>query len=154
VGPAAGVAASWQATLAIRYLIERDAPALSGQKAILEPWEGSARVVAVAAYPDCQVCTRGDLAFLRGEGAESATALCGREAVHIVPAADRKGIVNLESVASRLAPLGNVERRGRYLRFRSSDGYTLTLFEDGRGIFDGLTDPDLARNLYARLVGQ
>lgn len=154
VGPVAGVAASWQSTLAIRYLVERDAESLSGKKAILEPWEGSARVVAVSPYPDCQVCARGDLDFLRGEGAESATALCGREAVHIVPAADRKGSVNLASVASRLQPLGNVEQRGRYLRFESGDGYTLTLFEDGRGIFDGLTDPDLARNLYARLVGQ
>jgi hypothetical protein len=44
-------------------------------------------------------------------------------------------------------------RKG-YVRVASPDGFVLTLFEDGRGIFEGITDPVRARSLYSRWVGQ
>ena len=74
------------------------------------------------------------------------------DAVQVWPAREEPGGADLEALAARLAALGKVEKRGLFLRVRSPD-FTLTVFPDGRAIFDGLTDPTEARSLYARFVG-
>ncbi|MBI4601327.1 MAG: ThiF family adenylyltransferase [Planctomycetes bacterium] len=153
IGPAAALAASWQAALALRWLAEGDALALAGRKAVLLPWALQARVVRVLADPDCPVCARRELGALEGAGAERSTVLCGRRAVQVLPASGGRGTIDLGAAAARLAHLGTVERRERFLRLSAPD-FTLTLFADGRALFDGLTDPVRARSLYTRLVGQ
>jgi adenylyltransferase/sulfurtransferase len=154
LGPAAGVAASWQAALALRYLSERDPQALAGKKALLSPWDLSARVVLAQADPECPVCAQGRFDALEGEGSGSITALCGREAVQVVPSKKRREGIDLGALARRLEGVGSLERRARFLRLRMEEGVILTLFEDGRAIFDGLTDTARARSLYARYVGE
>lgn len=154
IGPAAAVAASWQAALVLRYLSQGNAAGLAGSKALLDPWNQTARVVAVERDPRCAVCVEGRFESLAGTGAERATVLCGRAAVQVLPASASGKLIDLAALASRLAVVGQVENRGRLLRVQSTDGFTLTLFEDGRAIFDGLTDPERARTLYARFIGQ
>jgi len=39
--------------------------------------------------------------------------------------------------------------KGRF----SADDIGLTVFRDGRAIFDGIDDPAIARTLYARYIG-
>jgi adenylyltransferase/sulfurtransferase len=153
IGPAAGLAAAWQSALAIRYLVTRDGASLAGRKAILTPWAAAARVVAVARDPDCAACARRRFDALDGAGAGGEVLLCGRDAVQVLPAAGR-GPFDLDAAARRLGPLGVVERRGRVVRFAAREGFTLTLFDDGRAILGGLTDTERARSLYARLVGE
>jgi adenylyltransferase/sulfurtransferase len=154
IGPAAALAAAWQAALALRYLVERDAAALAGRKAMFSAWEGEARFAAVAADPGCSVCAGGRFEALGGREAERATVLCGRKAVQVLPAAGAEAGLDLARLAARLRALGTVEERPRLLRFATAEGPVLTIFPDGRVIVDGLTEPAQALSLYARLIGQ
>ena len=154
LGPAAGVAASWQAGLALRYLAERDTRSLSGKKALLSPWDLHARVVRVEADKECTVCAQGRHDVLGGEGAAGITVLCGRRAIQVLPTRAERSSIDLDLLTSRLKGLGRIERQARFLRLKAEEGITMTLFEDGRAIFDGLTDTAQARSLYARYVGE
>ncbi len=153
VGPAAGVAASWQSALALRYLTTRDAAPLVGRKAILSPWEVEARVAAVKADPGCPVCSGGRFDVLDGETSERLTVLCGRDAVQVLPPAGAARGFDLPAAARRLRQLGSLEAFPHFVRFQG-EGFLMTLFRDGRAVFDGLTDRDQARSLYARYVGR
>jgi adenylyltransferase/sulfurtransferase len=153
IGPAAGVVAGWQAALALRLLATGDASDIRGKRAILSPWDLSARIVDVDPDPACPVCKGGHLRALEGAFADASRVLCGRDAVQVFPAA-RGAPFDLEKAASRLSSLGEVTSRKGYVRVASPDGFVLTLFEDGRGIFEGVTDAVRARSLYSRWVGQ
>ena len=62
----------------------------------------------------------------------------------------------LAGLAERLRPgSASVERTPYLLRCRPSEAgdIALTVFQDGRAIIHGMTDPDRARSLYARWVG-
>ena len=154
IGPAAALAGAWQAALALRAVSGGGIEEIASQKAIFDPWTAVARVVRVERDPACPVCAKGRFEALEGEHAERATLLCGRSAVQVLPSAADCGPFDPGRAALRVAQLGEVENLGGIVRVRSNEGYTLTLFEDGRAIFDGLTDPVRARNLYARFVGQ
>lgn len=151
VAPATGVAASWQSGLALKHLTNPHDTSLAGQKAILSPWRGEARVVTAEPDPDCAVCVDGKFEFLTESRADRVTQLCGRKAVQVLPPDANTGF-DLDRVAERLQRLGHLQRFPQLLRFQSED-FLLTLFADGRAVFDGLTDRDLARSLYARFVG-
>jgi adenylyltransferase/sulfurtransferase len=74
--------------------------------------------------------------------------MCGRNAVQIH---DRR-TVDLETLAARLAPLGEVHANEFALRF-TAPPYDLTIFPDGRAIIKGTSDPATARTLYAKYLG-
>jgi len=154
IGPAAAMAASWQAGLALRFLAQRTPLSLQGRKAILEPWDLAARVVTAEADPDCPVCSQREFTTLEGALLDRATVLCGRRAVQVLPAAGKRGAVNIAQVGTRLQAVGTVEQHQGLLRFDAGEGFRLTLFDDGRAIFDGLTDPTRARSLYTRFIGE
>ncbi len=154
IGPTAALAAAWQAASALRAVSADGIAALAGKKAMLDPWAASARVVDTEADPECPACAKGRFEALEGAHGERATLLCGRAAVQVLPAGPSTGGFNWEEAMSRIAHLGPIEMLGRVLRVHSKDGFTLTLFDDGRAIFDGLTDPVQARTLYARFIGQ
>jgi adenylyltransferase/sulfurtransferase len=154
IGPAAAVAASWQAGLALRFLAQRTTSSLHGRKAILEPWDLAARVVLAEADPECPVCSKGEFTTLKGALLDRATVLCGRRAVQVLPAAGKHGGMLLTEIAARLQAVGTVDQRQGLLRFDAGEGFRLTLFGDGRAIFDGLTDPTRARSLYTRFIGE
>ena len=79
--------------------------------------------------------------------------MCGRRAVQVSPPPARaSGPTDLEALASRLRALGPVEETPHFVRWQG-DGFTVTVFSDGRAVFDGLTDLERARSLYASLVG-
>jgi len=154
IGPAAAMAASWQAGLALRFLAQRTPSSLQGRKAIFEPWDLAARVVLAEADPECPVCSKGEFTTLEGALLDRATLLCGRRAVQVLPAAGKRGGMVLTEIAARLEAVGAVEQRQGLLRFDAGEGFRLTLFGDGRAIFDGLTDPTRARSLYTRFIGE
>lgn len=158
LGPAIGVVAAWQATLALRLLVEGvdGARELSGRQVRLRPWDLDARVVRVRPDPDCPTCSRRSFDFLEGREGGDVQDLCGRQAVQVRPGGVRSaGVhrVDLRTVAERLRGLGDVEVNELVLRLRTEE-FTATLFPDGRAIFDGLTDVSRARSLYARLFGE
>lgn len=99
--------------------------------------------------PECPACGRGNYRFLNAEVGSRSAILCGRNAVQIsVPHAR----VDLEQIAARLQPLGQIKHSVHLLRALIDD-YDITLFPDGRAIIKGTGDPDIARSIYARYVG-
>ena len=80
----------------------------------------------------------------------SAATLCGRDAVHLSPA--RAGSVKLDELAARLEPLGRV-RLHEYVLVFTAGKHEITVFEDGRALIKGTSDPAAARSLYDRYVG-
>ena len=120
---------------------------------MLSPWDLEARVARVEADPSCPVCSGRRFDALEGWFASGAAALCGRDAVQILPPPGARERLDLDEAARRLEPFGRTTRRGPCVRLEAAEGFTLTLFDDGRAILGGLTDPERARSLYSRLVG-
>jgi len=110
--------------------------------------------VSAARQPDCLCCGQRRFEFLDGQRAAEPAILCGRNSVQI---AARPGTtLELVQIADRLGPHGQFILSAFHLRGTLSSGATpigLTLFPDGRAIFEGTTDPVAARMLYARYVG-
>ena len=119
----------------------------------LEVWSPRWRESRLAADPRCPTCVERRFEYLSGEIGDDRTELCGRKAIQVRPSQAPSAPVDLDSAATRLEPLGRVDRHPHYLRFHG-DGFAMTLFADSRAIFDGLTDPTRARSLYSRLVGE
>lgn len=99
---------------------------------------------------DCPCCGDREFPFLRRERAGTAATLCGRDAVHVVPATLAK--LDLDTLATRLAPLGSLKRHEFVIVF-SAGGFQLTVFDDGRALVKGTSDPVTARSLYDRYIG-
>ena len=107
-------------------------------------------LAAIDKDPECRACGLKRFDYLRGEGRQVATTLCGRNAVQI----GRSGsnVLDFESLAARLKPLGEVAFNDFLLRFRVDD-YDITVFRDARSIIRGTTDPAVARGLYSQYIG-
>ena len=151
LGPSVHAVASIQSALAMRLLVAgRDAvrPAMT----VLDPWEGICRQVTLGSpVAGCPACGSGTFDWLSGERGIAAVALCGRNAVQIGAGEP----FDLDSVADRLAADGAIERT-RFLtrwRPRERDGWTVTLFPDGRTIIEGTEDVAAARSLHAKWIG-
>jgi molybdopterin-synthase adenylyltransferase len=153
LGPAAAATASFQAAMALRYLAggARELPGLIARQVRIGIWSLAATISTVERDPRCPACGAGKLEFLDGRLGESATVLCGRNAVQVRPAGSPAAL-SLKALAARLEPLGEVELRRYFLHFRVGDT-ALTIFPDGRAIVEGTTDPDRARALHARYIG-
>ena len=103
-------------------------------------------------------CVQRKFEFLDGSRASQTTTLSGCNAVQVRPASP--GTVDLNELATRLAVHGaftvesgrlRVELRGEPTG--KGGCYELTLFEDGRAIVRGSTEPSDARRIYTRCVG-
>ncbi len=99
--------------------------------------------------PDCPACGKHNYRYLNAEMGSRSAVLCGRNAVQVnVPGST----IDLTTVADRLAALGDVKQNPYLLRAHINP-YEITLFSDGRAIIKGTEDPDIARSLYARYIG-
>ncbi len=138
---------------------------LSGHAHEVEPritrvdlWRGGLRQTAAPPRdPDCPACAHHQFIYLE-EIRRAPVTLCGRNAVQIHPdrregaPGERRSLLDLKELQSRLEPLGKVSANEFALRFRITS-YEMTVFADGRAIIKGTSDPSVARSLYARYVG-
>ena len=150
LGPAAAVVASLQVVAAMKILLKEEVPE---QLVTLDLWQGRVQAVSTAGArrEDCPACGRRDFSFLE-RSASGTTALCGRDAIQILPAG--RTALSAERVAARLAAAGPVESTPHLVRCSLAEsGLALTVFPDGRAIVKGTTDPTVARSIYARYVG-
>jgi adenylyltransferase/sulfurtransferase len=137
--------ASLQVADALQILVSGTVPS---RITTIDIWKGGIRQVAGPARdPECPACARREFPFLEARALEP-VALCGRDAVQI----RGQRIVNLEELAARLAPLGDVRANEYALRFKIAP-HELTVFADGRAIVKGTSDIAVARSLYAKYVG-
>lgn len=114
-------------------------------------WDLRFELVAVARDPSCPACGQRRFPFLEADEEYAASALCGRNAVQIVPRTE--SVLDLERLRERLSAVGEV-RMNPFLLELDVDGKTLTIFPDGRAIIKGVDDPSVAQVLYARYIGQ
>ncbi len=159
-GPAVAVAAGFAMSRAIGILAgvthTHDRDLISFDLA-----RGAMRTTALnaaARVSDCVACVQRKFEFLDGSRASQTTTLCGRNAVQVRPASP--GTVDLNELATRLAVHGTFTVESGRLRgelrgepTRVGGCYELTLFEDGRAIVRGSTEPSDARRIYTKYVG-
>ena len=88
--------------------------------------------------------------YLEGTMGADTSTLCGRNSVQV--SRREGGPIDLQALASRLAPLATLDGN-RFLLRASIDGYLLTVFADGRAIIGGTNDAGIAKSIYARYVG-
>lgn len=99
----------------------------------------------------CICCGQGQYEYLAAGGARTAT-LCGRDAVQIPGSGSG---VDLDAVARRITGAAKSPPcLNRYLLRFDVDRFTVTLFRDGRAIIKGTSDPNEARTVYAKYIGQ
>ncbi|MHC4809419.1 MAG: ThiF family adenylyltransferase [Planctomycetota bacterium] len=158
----AGILAPVSVTVAARQVAETlkllagRLDALDRRMLSVDLWHGTHRGIALdeARRPDCPCCGRREFHWLAGRGETESAVLCGREAVQVRPAGDAP--VDLARIAAGLETHGPVIRTTWLVRGAlgpEHPGVDLTLFADGRALLHGISDPELGRRLYARVVG-
>lgn len=149
IAPTVNIVASLQAAAALRLLVgEPPAAALI----TLDLWPPRFKTLDLSATrrADCPCCGRGEYPYLDGVVETLATALCGRNAVQVLPP---KGLrLDLAELAQRLKALGSVEQSPLLLRTTIQE-HVLTVFRDGRAVVQGTEDEAEARVLYDRYIG-
>jgi molybdopterin/thiamine biosynthesis adenylyltransferase len=98
--------------------------------------------------PGCRACVRRDFVHLAGRRHPHIT-LCGRNSVQIH---ERDRAISFAELGERLKRHGTVRHNEFVLKFWR-EPYELTLFPDGRAIIKGTADAAVARDLYARYIG-
>jgi molybdopterin-synthase adenylyltransferase len=146
VGTISGIAS----TEALKLLV--GSPQLARGMTWVDLWENTFDQIELPIQSDCPVCGNGQYEYLDAPLDEGGTTLCGRNAVQVHPKTAGIGPLDLEQVAARLMPLGQVANNGFLLRLQV-DGYDITLFPDARAIIKGTADTGVARSLYAKYIG-
>jgi molybdopterin-synthase adenylyltransferase len=143
-----GVIAGMASTEALKLLV--GSSKLARGMTFVDLWENTFDQIELPRQDDCLVCGQAHYEYLDAPLDEIGIALCGRNAVQIHP--QKSGTVDLEALAERLAPVGEVTSNSYLLRLQV-DGYDITLFPDARAIVKGTDDTAVARSLYAKYVG-
>lgn len=161
LGPAALVVGAVEATEAIKLLCADTKCGLSGMAQrlgdrllVCDLWEGSWRMVDLAPLSarGCPTCRGGDYPWLDGRLGGPATALCGRDAVQVTPAAGAR--IDLAALAGRLATVGRVTMNSPWIvRAEVEAGIELSVFADGRAIVTGTREEARARAIVSRYLG-
>ena len=146
--PAVQIVASLQVTECLRLLTGRHTP--SGDLVYCDAWEGYQTRTKLARQKECPACRYGKYPALRPRKGASVNALCGRNTVLITYYEPKP--IDLTSLNRKLAPLGRTALSRDLLMFRIDD-YQLAIFPDGRAIIKGTEDPNLARTLYSKYIG-
>jgi len=155
LAPIVDTIASMQAMEAIKLLTGHP-ETLHGSLLQIDLWHSHWQSLDVggARNPDCPVCGLRRFEALEEESAEETTtaSLCGRQTVQVLPG--RPLTLDLQALAPRLGRAGSVELTAYSLRLRRPDGLTFLLFEDGRALVVGTEEAQIARRVYAELLGE
>ena len=120
---------------------------------IFDLWENQIRQVKLAQLResrDCTTCHQKQFDWLTGKQGSQSAILCGRNAVQLSFSDETR--IDLESLRDKLSGLGVVDSNPFLLR-ASIEQYEITVFVDGRAIIKGTEDEMVARNVYAKYIG-
>lgn len=151
IGPAALVVGAVEAAEAIKLLVgARDT--IASRMLVCDLWENVWRTIDLSALAaaGCPTCRGGDFPWLEGRLGGRPTALCGREAVQVMPATPG---VDLAAIAARLPSVAKVIANQWIVRAQVEPGLELAVFADGRAIVSGTRDETRARAIVARYLG-
>jgi molybdopterin/thiamine biosynthesis adenylyltransferase len=145
-----GVVAGMASTEALKWLVGSDR--LVRGLTWIDLWENTFDRIELPRQPDCPACGQHHFEYLDAPADGMGATLCGRNAVQVRPASAHGAALDLDALADRLRPVGEVATNGFLLRLRV-ESYEVTLFPDARAIIKGTDDPAVARSVYARYVG-
>ncbi len=152
LSPIINVIASIEAMEAIKILSgNRDA--VSRHLGVFELWDNRARSIQLDnLFPgfDSCLCRGEDFPWLEGKRGSHTAVLCGRNAVQLT--FPERSDVAFDQLAQKLEGSGQVTYN-RFLLRVEVEGYTLTVFRDGRTIVSGTDDIAEARSVHARVIG-
>lgn len=151
IGPAALVVGAVEAAEVIKLLAGVHDKTTS-RMLVCDLWENVWRTIDLSALAaqGCPTCRSGDYPWLEGRLGGRPTALCGRDAVQVLPATQG---IDLVALASRLAGVGSVTANPWIVRAQVEPGIELAVFADGRAIVSGTRDEARARSIVAKYVG-
>lgn len=152
LGPIVNVIASTQAMEAIKIL-SGNRQSISRTLNIFDLWDSRMRQIKLDGLRDqsqCLTCQQHDYSWLRGEKVGQSSVLCGRNAVQLSPPERQQ--LDLAHLREKLQSLGKVTANPFLLRVEV-EGYTLTLFADGRTIVGGTEDVAVAKTVHAKYIG-
>lgn len=161
LGPVVAIVAGCQSSDAIRLLLGQGdsiAPSLLE----FDLWAGHRRRIDLEAArrENCPCCGFREFMFLQTGSASQAVSLCGQEAVQVSPGKPSDTGIDLVALRRRLAAATETRVSPYMLRVlvpgepgENAGGLALTVFRDGRAIVTGTTQPERARAIYARYVG-
>lgn len=151
LGSASTMVASLQVAEAIKIL-SGNSERINKDLVVFDLWDNTFRRLKLDALRergDCPACQRKQFDFLEGRVGSQTVTLCGRNAVQVLPAG---GSFDWEAGIARLRAVTQVTAN-RYLARATLEGYSISIFPDGRAIIQGTRDPAVARTLYARYLG-
>lgn len=153
LAPVVNIVASLQAAEALKILTG-NLDALTRKLTSLDVWTGRMVGLNVERMPDppgCPCCTHRQYDYLDGDRGQTATTLCGRDAVQINEPHNRP---DLDALAAKLVGIaGDSLVRNEYMLQADIDGYQLTVFPTGRAIIKGTKNPSEARSVYSKYIG-
>jgi adenylyltransferase/sulfurtransferase len=152
LAPVVNVVASWQAMQAIK-IFTGSIEAVEHSLTMVDMWDNRLRQIRLDSLRDqgdCPACRRGEFPWLAGERGSHSVALCGRNAVQLIPPGRHR--LSLEGLAAKLRGIGEVRFNEHLLRL-AVDDHVLTVFPDGRAIVSGTDNVSVAKTLYARYIG-
>jgi molybdopterin/thiamine biosynthesis adenylyltransferase len=148
--PIISVVAAVQVTEALK-LLTGQIENLHGSLMQFDVWRNEWRKINPGQpSPNCATCSLKKFETLKAEAGDFAAVLCGRNAVQISPTQATQ--LNLQQLADRLRPTGEVKFNEYLLRFRTGE-FELTVFQDARSIIRGTDEIKTARSLYAKYIG-
>lgn len=150
--PVTAIVAAYQASEALKLLMGRPERVMTS---LLEfdLWEGNRRRIDLAAHKDpaCPCCGQRRFEFLDRDDVETAS-ICGRDAIQINPHSRQP--IDMPALSASLSTHGPFETSPFTIKGRlESEDVGVTVFRDGRAIFEGVSEPGVARALYARYIG-
>ncbi|QZT33322.1 ThiF family adenylyltransferase [Caldalkalibacillus thermarum TA2.A1] len=150
LGPLVHVVGSCQALIAYQLLtghIEACQPVLKH----IDLWHHDVDELPRVFNPQCPCCQNKEYHFLEQVAKEPVIAqLCGRNSIQVTP--QQPVHVPFETWINRWKQLGEVKQTPFYVQLYYH-GYRIVIFKDGRLLLEGLSDPEQAKQLYAKLIG-
>ena len=154
VGSATHTIASLQAHEAIKWLSGNQQSTRSKLLSI-DLWNNRIRELTI---PDqlretCTACGKKQYEFLEGTHAvksESASVLCGRDAVQIQTGETE---IDFDKLQERWKSTGKTQKTRFFLRLHINETQSLTVFRDGRVVINGTDEISIARTLLNRFLG-
>lgn len=150
--PVPSIVASYQASEALKLLLGHRERVM-GSMLEFDLWEGQRRRIELSGHKDpaCPCCALSRFEFLDRDDEETLT-LCGRDAIQINPR--KRALIDLARIASALGDQGRFETTAFMVKGHlEAERVGLTVFRDGRAIFEGVSEAQVARALYARYIG-
>ena len=156
LGSTVSIVASYQSNEAVKVLTS-NWESINPTMLSIDTWHNTINQFKVAAAYDlgqCVCCKKRNFEFLGGQLSSSTTTLCGRNAVQLT--CQGGGRLDFEEIAGRLKMHGAVKANRFMLHAEVRDNgqlYELTVFTDGRAIVKGTKEPNTAKSIYAKYVG-